>query len=77
MKKIPCWTIINCTNASCSARDSHAHECWEIARASEDHRPEFNICSDCLVQVLNTGGMPFSPRNMGLPVSGWTCVLGR
>jgi hypothetical protein len=77
MKKIPCWTIMNCTNPHCIARDHQAQECWEIARNSEDHRPEFNICSDCLVHVLNTGGMPFTPREMRTLGSTRACVLGR
>ncbi len=77
MNKIPCWTIMNCTNVTCCARAPLAPECWEIAQVSEDHRPEFNICSDCLVHVLNTGGMPFTPREMRTLGTARACVLGR
>jgi len=64
MKELPCWTIMNCVNLTCAARKSQAKTCWEIAQESEDHRAEFNICRDCLVYVLKTESLPFSPHDL-------------
>ncbi len=75
MKELPCWTIMNCENQTCVARRHHAKECWEIVLGLEDYRSEFNICQDCLVHVLKTQALPFSPRDLSRMANGRSCPL--
>lgn len=76
MKELPCWTIMNCDNQTCAARYNHG-ACWELAQGLEDHRAEFNICADCLVHVLKTGGLLLSAQDLSAMPSGRACPLGR
>ena len=75
MKELPCWTIMNCENQACAARQPHAKQCWELVMELVDYRAAFNVCQDCLVHVLKTGTMPFSAHDMTLMANGRSCPL--
>lgn len=77
MREFPCWMIMNCDNHTCVARRHCDQECWELARESEDYRPEFNVCADCLVLVLKTGKVPLSQPDLALIAGGRGCPLAR
>lgn len=75
MRELPCWVIMHCHNNDCAARQQTDKDCWELARESEDYRPEFNVCSDCLVLVLKTGKVPLSPPDLARIAHDRCCPL--
>lgn len=56
--RIPsCWEIMGCENpTACLVRmmaESGGQNCWEVVRKLDDYRSAMNVCSDCIVYVLN------------------------
>jgi len=78
MKELPCWTIMKCENRACVARQPNAKECWEIVMELKDYRNEFKVCQDCLVHVLKTEALPFTPHDLTQLANGRRrCPLAR
>lgn len=75
MKELPCWAIMNCESRTCVTREQDDQACWEIVQGLEDYRAEFNICPDCLVYVLKTESLAFSPHDLSQLASERRCPL--
>lgn len=56
-----CWKITQCDNTECAARKVENKSCWEIARDLGDFRNRLNVCSDCLVYLIQHENTILSP----------------
>ena len=56
-----CWEITKCENSrNCLARRHPEIKCWDHASQLDDYRRAFDVCSDCLVYLLNGTGAELS-----------------
>ena len=61
----PCWEIMKCEGTEdCPARKRPDQNCWEIASEMDDDRKVFNICKDCIVDMLKTENTVLTQQEM-------------